>query len=62
MALNPELARLVRESKAASVAQAEGDSYLPSIREQLGWLGFRKATKRELQAIVMNALRRDEEV
>lgn len=61
MALNPELARLVRESKAAIVAHAEGDAYVPSIREQLGWLGFQKATKRELQAVILNALKRDEE-
>jgi hypothetical protein len=61
MALDPELARLVRESKAAIVAHAEDDAYLPSIREQLGWLGFQKATKAELRAIIRTALERDPE-
>lgn len=30
-----------------------------SIREQLAWLGFHKATKRELRDIIMTAMERD---
>ncbi len=38
----------------------EGD-YRPSVRKQLAWLGFQKATKAELRQIIVNAMERDSE-
>jgi hypothetical protein len=40
----------------------EAAGYLAaSIRAELASIGFQKATKRELQAVILNAIRRDEE-
>lgn len=35
--------------------------FAASIRAELARIGFQKATKRELQAVILNAMRRDEE-
>lgn len=35
------------------------EEYQSSIRAELAWLGFQKATKRELREIIVTALERD---
>jgi len=47
------------EIRAGQNAEREADGYDPSIREQLAWLGFSKATKRELRDIILKAMERD---
>ncbi|MGR9237935.1 hypothetical protein ACU8OH_03815 [Rhizobium leguminosarum] len=45
----------------ASLTDSERDTgdHEPSIRTQLAWLGFRKATKSELREIILKAMERD---
>lgn len=72
MALSPELKRMISgathdplEAKRAEIRARQADNddeaedYIPTVREQLAWLGLQKATKQELRDIIVKSMERD---
>jgi hypothetical protein len=66
MALSPEMKDMVIsasqraafENKVRHLDNEVIETY-PDIRAELAWLGFQKATKRELRQVIMNILEAD---
>lgn len=54
MALSPELKAMVSRAQSLYAVDSGPEEHHQSVREQLAWLGYQKATKSELQQIVMN--------
>ena len=48
-----------QEPALLSGHESDDEEYQSSIRTELAWLGFQKATKRELRDIIMKAMERD---
>lgn len=48
-----------QEPALLSGHESDDEEYQSSIRAELAWLGFQKATKRELRDIIMKAMERD---